>query len=249
MIHNTKAIVLNVHKYGNSSLICNLFTESYGKVNIIAKGARTIKNPNSAILQPCNHIDLVYYSKSTRNIQTLKEASICVNFSNQSYNHMIYGLTVVDIINKISFDDNPCEIIFRLVNKSLEKMNSAPDDLIKTYYLFFQLQLLIYIGFQPSFFKCFKCQTKLNVGNFCNDIGHMVCLKCSTKKIVSIEKDGLDYIYFLMTTHIDDINQNIPNNKNCLNSINNVLNKFILYHISELKKSKLFTNELENELI
>ena len=52
-----------------------------------------------------------------------------------------------------------------------------------------------------------------------------------------------------MTTHIDNINQNPPDNKKCLNSINNVLNKFILYHISELKKSKLFTNELENELI
>ena len=249
MIYNTKAIVLNIHKYGNSSLICNLFTESYGKVNIIAKGARSIKNPNSAILQPCNYIDIIYYSKSTRNIQTLKEASICANFSNQSYNHMIYGLTVVEIINKISFDDNPCEIIFRLVKKSLEKMNMSDNSLIKIYYLFFQLQLLIYIGFQPSFFKCFNCKTKLNVGSFCTEIGHMICLKCSTKKIISIEKEGLDYIHFLMTTHIDEINQNMPNNKKCLNSINNVLNKFILYHISELKKSKLFTNELENELI
>ena len=162
---------------------------------------------------------------------------------------MINGLTVVEIINKISFDDNPCEIIFRLVKKSLEKMNMSDNSLIKIYYLFFQLQLLIYIGFQPSFFKCFICNTKLNVGSFCTEIGHMICLKCSTKKIISIEKEGLDYIHFLMTTHIDEINKNIPDNKKCLNSINNVLNKFILYHISELKKSKLFTNELENELI
>ena len=249
MIYSTKAIVLNVHKYGDTSLICNLFTESYGKVNIIAKGARAIKNPNSAILQPCNYIEIVYYSKSTRNIQTLKEANICINFSNKSYNHMIYGLTVVEVINKISFDNNPCEIIFRLVKKTLEKMNVSDNYLIKIYYLFFQLQLLIYIGFQPSFFKCFNCKKKLNVGSFCTEIGHMVCLKCSTKKIISIEKKGLDYIYFLMTTHIDNINQNTPDDKKCLNSINNVLNKFILYHISELKKCKLFTNELENELI
>ena len=57
---------------------------------------------------------------------------------------MIYGLTVIEIINKISFDDNPCEIIFRLVKKSLEKMNASDNNLIKIYYLFFQLQLLIY---------------------------------------------------------------------------------------------------------
>ena len=249
MIHNTKAIVLNIHKYGNSSLICNLFSEVYGKINIIAKGARSIKNPHSAILQPCNFIELIYYSKSTRKIQTLKEANICSTFTNSSYNHMIYGLTIVDIINKISFDDNPCKIIFRLVQKSLNKISLADDYLMKIYYLFFQLQLLVYIGFQPSFLKCFKCKTKLNVGHLCNDIGHMLCLKCSNKKTISIEKQGLDFIYFLMTTHIDKINQHAVENKKCLNSINNVLNKFILYHISELNKSKLFTTELENELI
>ena len=77
----------------------------------------------------------------------------------------------------------------------------------------------------------------------------MLCLKCSNKKTISIEKQGLDFIYFLMTTHIDKINQHAVENKKCLNSINNVLNKFILYHISELNKSKLFTTELENELI
>ena len=49
MIYQSEAIVLNHHKYGNTSLICNLFTEKYGKVNIISKGARRFKNPNSAI--------------------------------------------------------------------------------------------------------------------------------------------------------------------------------------------------------
>ena len=249
MIYNSKAIVLNTHKYGNSSLICNLFTKSQGKISIIAKSARTIKNPNSAILQPCNSIEIIYFYKATRNIQTLKEANICTNFVNKSYVHMVYGLAIMDIMNKISFDNNPCDIIFRLVKKTLKKINQSELNNIKIYYLFFQIQLLIYIGFQPSFFKCFKCNTKLDIGSFCSDVGHLVCLKCSAKKIISIERNGLDYVSFLMTTHIDHITKIIPNNKKCLNSINKLLNKFILYHLSELKNSKLFTNELENELI
>ena len=80
MIHQTEAIVLNHHKYGNSSVICNLFTSKYGKINIIAKGARRLKNTHSAVLQPCNNIDLVFFSKKTRKVQTLKEASIITSF-------------------------------------------------------------------------------------------------------------------------------------------------------------------------
>ena len=76
LLYNTQAIVLNKHNYGDTSLICNLFTLEQGKICIIAKGARSIKNPNSAILQPLNFIQLIYYYKNRRNIQTLKEASI-----------------------------------------------------------------------------------------------------------------------------------------------------------------------------
>ena len=81
MIASTRAIVLNTHKYGDTSLICNLFSKDYGKLNIISKGACTLKNPNSAILQPMNYIEICYYYKSKRNIQFLKEASINNHFS------------------------------------------------------------------------------------------------------------------------------------------------------------------------
>ena len=73
MIASTRAIVLNTHQYGDTSLICNLFSEDYGKLSIISKGARTVKNPNRAILQPLNYIELCYYYKAKRNIQFLQD--------------------------------------------------------------------------------------------------------------------------------------------------------------------------------
>ena len=76
MISTTQAIVLNTHQYGDTSLICNLFSEDYGKLSVISKGARTLKNSDRATLQPLNYIELCYYYKSKRNIQFLKEASI-----------------------------------------------------------------------------------------------------------------------------------------------------------------------------
>ena len=63
MIYTTEALILNSHNYGDTSLICNLFTLEQGKICIIAKGASSNKNPNSAILQPLNFIQLIYYLK------------------------------------------------------------------------------------------------------------------------------------------------------------------------------------------
>ena len=243
MIYQSEAIVLNHHKYGNTSLICNLFTEKYGKVNIIAKGARRFKNPNSAILQPCNYIDLVYIFKPTRQIQTLKEASIttCYTKLNTNYNKMIYGLTIMDIVNKISFHDNPCDIIFRLIKKTLLKFNQTKTENLKLYYIFFQIQLSIYLGYYPSFFQCYKCKKELEQGNFNLEIGQLFCLDCSIKKRKDINFEDLKILKFLMSSHIDDLEKNIDYNS--LNNVNTLLYKFISFHIPEIRKSKLFIEE------
>ena len=63
MICQSQAIVLNKINYSNSSLICKIFTVEFGKVSIIAKGARKKTSPNSALLQPLNIIDVIYYYK------------------------------------------------------------------------------------------------------------------------------------------------------------------------------------------
>ena len=247
MICQTEAIVLNQHKYGNSSLICNLFTASHGKINIIAKGARSLKNPNSAILQPCNCIEVVYYYKSTRNIQTLKEASSIGMLSNinQDYTKIMFALTIIEIINKISFHDNPCKIIFRLVKKTLQKINTTNNKSINLYYIFFQIQLLIYLGYYPSFLNCYQCSKKLDKGRFDENIGQLLCLQCSKKHTISICSSDLNILNFLMTSHINKIENNF-NDYNTLNNINNLLFKFILFHIPELSKSKLFIGRQAN---
>ena len=84
MICSTKAIVLNHKKFSDTSLICNLYSENYGKISIIAKGARSLKNPHGAVLEPLNYIDLIYYYKPKRNIQLFKEASIINNTPSQA---------------------------------------------------------------------------------------------------------------------------------------------------------------------
>ena len=104
----------------------------YGKVTIIAKGAKSIKNPLGALLQPLNYIECIYYYKSSRNIQTLKEASIIdKNYNIESnYKKMNYGLIIIDIINQINYIEYPSNIIFRLTHKVLHSLNNIENKYI-----------------------------------------------------------------------------------------------------------------------
>ncbi|MDR9418447.1 DNA repair protein RecO [Gracilimonas sp.] len=76
MIVHTKAIILRVVDYQESSKILTAFTAEHGKIALIAKGAKKPKSKLSGILEIGVILDVVYYYKASRGVQTLTEASI-----------------------------------------------------------------------------------------------------------------------------------------------------------------------------
>tara|TARA_Y100001936_G_scaffold227853_1_gene248533 strand:- start:495 stop:1241 length:747 start_codon:yes stop_codon:yes gene_type:complete len=243
VIYSTDAIVLNNKKFSDSSLICNLYSKDYGKLSIIAKGVRKLKNLNGAILQPFNHIQLVYYYKSKRNIQTYKEASIIQRYNDitNSYDKIILSSVMLDIINYSSIEDNPCDIIFRLINKSLEKINSSNSNHIVYYFIFFNIQLLIYLGYKPLIEKCYNCNQRLKNGFFNYTSGQLECSKCANSKI-ELNSNSIRLINLFFNTHIDKIKQLFKLDEQSLNNINKYFFHYILHHIPNMKKSKAYMN-------
>ncbi len=242
MISSTEAIVLNKKNFGDTSLICNLYSKDYGKIAIIAKGAKSLKNPLGAILQPMNYIDCVYYYKSKRSIQIIKEASIITKFFDieKHYLKMNCGLTMIDVIQNIHYDENPSKIIFRLLKKMLFNLNNYDKKNVFLLYVFFQLQCLIYLGYCPAIDKCSQCYQLLHSASFDSHSGQLSCSKCNSNSEENLNKKLLTMINYLMNTHIDQIIINLKYEYQDLMKINNFLYKYILFHVPDIKKSKAF---------
>lgn len=74
MLENTRGIVLRNTKYGETSLICSVFTEIYGVQSYLVQGVRSAKSKNKAgLLQPCSLLDMVVYQKPNASLQRIKE--------------------------------------------------------------------------------------------------------------------------------------------------------------------------------
>jgi len=245
MIYDTEALILSRYYYGDTSLICNLFTEKYGRVSIIAKGSRKLKSPYNGILRPLQFIDLHYYYKAKRNIQLLKEATLNKHFfqTHNEYAKILASYQVIDIINQVCKIENPNKIIFRLVKKILNKINEAESKNIMIYQIFFNLQLLNYIGYQPMIELCSICNNKLINAKYQWDIGQLVCLDCNNNQQninLIIDERHLNLIKYLSNTHIDKIHINIYKENYNLGIINKYLLYFISFHIINLKYLKSF---------
>src|SRR6187200_113375 len=74
MLHKTRGVVFRFTKYGESSIIVNIFTEMFGLQSYIVNGvrSRTVKS-RIALYQPLTLLDLVVYHRENANINRIKE--------------------------------------------------------------------------------------------------------------------------------------------------------------------------------
>ena len=151
MLLSSKGLVLKVFPYSNTSVICNIFTDDYGKLTFIVKGIRKPKKPLLSILQPFNLIELQYYYKKDRGIQLIKEADIVISFEKlrQDFSTIIIGSTILNIINKIFEKEYSNDIIFRLIYKTLNKLSDNNEN-NKIFFIFFIFHLNKQLGFMPD---------------------------------------------------------------------------------------------------
>ncbi|MGM0580097.1 MAG: DNA repair protein RecO [Bacteroidota bacterium] len=153
MLHKTKGIVLGHVKYGESSLIIQVYTEKFGIQSYIENGVRKAKAKHKmAIFQPLTLLDLVVYKKANSSINRMSEIKV-----NPPYRTIPYeiikssiGIFLAEFLNHIlrgEEDENP--MMFGFIHDSLTYFDQKEEDYIN-FHLQFLAQLSTYLGFKPS---------------------------------------------------------------------------------------------------
>jgi len=205
MTYKTKGIVLNFIKFKESSIICKIFTESFGLQSYIVNGVRSSnKSKSMSLFQPLTILDLVVYNKNTVNIQRLKEMKIDV----------IYMTNHTDI-KKISV----CIFLSELLSKIL---SNEPNQNQKFNFLY--NSFLIYDGLEKNI-KNFHIQFLLKLTKF---FGFQISDSSQITKAYLNKKEQND---FVMNCISMDYNSKIQSN---YSERNDVLNSLIIYFSQSL---------------
>src|SRR6478609_8208102 len=74
MVHKTRGVVFRFTRYGETSIIVNIFTETFGLQSYIVNGIRSTAARNKiALYQPLTLLELVVYHRPNANINRIKE--------------------------------------------------------------------------------------------------------------------------------------------------------------------------------
>ncbi|MCH7638273.1 MAG: DNA repair protein RecO [Bacteroidetes bacterium] len=151
MIVRTDAVVLRAFDYRETSTIATLFTRRDGVISVLARGARRPKSRFGATLQPMSYIQIVYYVKEGRTLQTLTEAAHVHRFPDLTANidRVTAGLRMVELVRAMLHEGDSQPMVLKLLVQSLTWLNHA-EDRIANALPWFQLRLATLLGFAPD---------------------------------------------------------------------------------------------------
>jgi len=148
MIHQSRAIILRTIDFQETSRIVAAYTREFGKVSLMAKGAKSSKSKYMGKLDPGMLVDLVYHNKAGRSIQTLSEISLLQAFSTQSYHpdRLTARLAFTDLLNRIIEEGMQHSDLYDKCEQVILWLNETHQEVI-TMFPYVMIRLAQWLGF------------------------------------------------------------------------------------------------------
>lgn len=254
MIVSTDAIVLRSMKYGDTSKIVTLYSRKYGKIRVMAKGARTSKNKFGASLEPMVHSSVVLYKKEHRDLHLLSKCEIASPFLelNGEGAKMAIGLAMIELVNMVMHDEEENQPMYTLLLESLRAVDESHKNPENIFFAF-ELRMAEIFGYRLNIQHCARCGRSLldepatEFGYILLASGSGICSDChSVHKLagVKVPLRLLQSLSRLSAASVQSVSDE-PLSRSMQSEMLAVLQTYLKYHIEgvrTLRSLSLFTN-------
>ncbi len=248
MIVTTEAVVLKSMKYHETSKIVTLYTRAFGKISVLAKGARDRKSRFGASLEPMCHVAAVLYTKESRELQLLSQCDTVESFPRltEDLDRMAAGMAAVELVNAATHAEEENAALFGLLVDTLKAINSATKNPVNALY-YYEMHLLGILGFKPNLHSCVQCGRPIDVtdagsgkGGVRMSSAGLVCPECSSKGVgfESISAPAARILQRLQEVEDGESVTRISMPPNVRREVEVSLRRLLLTHLEGMKRLK-----------
>ena len=139
------AFILHGRAYRDTSQLLDVFTQDFGRLTLVAKGARSPRSKFQGMLQVFSPLIISWSGKGE--VQTLTGAESVKNTINLPGKHIISAYYINELIQRLLIHHDPHPELFGVYQTTLEKFADENDELVLRR---FEKQLLAEIGYGLS---------------------------------------------------------------------------------------------------
>ena len=151
MLQKTRGIVFRFVKFGETSIIANIFTEQFGLQSYMIKGVRSNSRKSKiALFQPLTLLEMVVYHKENAGIMHIKEVK-CFHpyqYINGDVRKATIAMFINEVLNKSVKEQSHAQDIFNFIADSLIYLDTLQHP--ENFHLRFLIGLSKHLGFGPK---------------------------------------------------------------------------------------------------
>ena len=184
-IQSSEAIVLNRIPLGDTSLLVTVYARAFGKVKLVARGARRSKRGTASLLQPYHVITVYFNHRTNRELQQLSKVEAGPYFRQigEDLTKVAYASAVCELVNRLVLGEEPGEALFELIFRTLEAIDRQPAESCEVLFWRFQIEFADVYGTGPEFTSCLGCGERPEETSvrFSPALGGILCRDCQAQ--------------------------------------------------------------------
>ncbi len=208
VLEKCEGIIIRATNYGETNKIVTLYTREWGKVGVMARGA---KKPNSRLAAVTQLFTYGYFLIQRGNgLGTLQQGEMISSMRSIREDIFLtaYASYIVDLTDKGTDDRKPNPYLFELVHQILNLINEGYDAEILVN--IFEMKMLNTFGLYPVLNQCSICGSTDGHYSFSIREGGLLCHRCLEKdpyhfKISSATVKLLRLFYFFDLSRLGNI--------------------------------------------
>ena len=194
----TSGIIISESNVGDFDKMLTMLTPGFGKISVMAKGARRPKSTLLAGTQLlCFGDYLLYKGANTYNINSCETIEVFYKLRTD-LDKLEYASRITKIIKDVVQENQNSYKILQLFLNTLYVISETDKDLDLVYSIF-KIKILCLLGFLPQIEKCTNCGEEKNISAFSLKDNGFKCNACSRIDKSSVEmsestKNAIKYI-------------------------------------------------------
>lgn len=232
-IIKTQAIVLRRINFGDSSKIATFYSEDFGKISAIIKGARSPKSKIGFLIDTTNLLQIVLYKKDTRDLQIVSDVDLIKSYSRirDNYEKYKYASAILELLTTLTLENENNKKLFDGTVRIFALLDGTEDNpklLFAKYFLFFLKE----IGYELQFQICSICRKPLMPGDSVsyNYENGLLCSECRKDRLTIF---NFTTELFNLMLCLNSKNNNIQYGEKELDQILQLLERYLMNNVNE----------------
>jgi DNA repair protein RecO (recombination protein O) len=149
MLHKTHGVVFRFTKYGETSIIVNIFTALFGLQSYIVNGVRSKNSKNRiALYQPLTLLDLVVYHRENANINRIREVKCLHPYQTitSDIRKSAIAIFINEVLNKTVKEESHAGDLCNFMIHSFITLDTITV-CVENFHLIFLIKLSRWLGF------------------------------------------------------------------------------------------------------